>query len=65
MAQNRIRYLTIIAGTVDRPMLSMPLSSLPEFPPDPTWNVAHVSRDDSSGEIMPSLQHRPLAYRLG
>lgn len=58
LVQNRVRYLIISAGTFERSTLSMPLSSLPEFPKDYTWNVAYVSRDTSSGEVAMNLQHR-------
>jgi predicted Ser/Thr protein kinase len=36
----------------------MPLSSLPKFPEDHTWNVAYVNRDPSSGEVAMKLQQR-------
>ncbi|KAJ5178625.1 uncharacterized protein N7500_001324 [Penicillium coprophilum] len=55
---SQVRYLTISVGTFERSTLSMPLSSLPEFPEDDTWNMAYVSRDPSSGEIIMDLQHK-------
>jgi hypothetical protein len=58
LVQNRVRYLTISAGIFEQSTLSMPLSPLPEFPEDHTWNVAYVSRDSSSGEVVMNLQHR-------
>ncbi|KAJ5788565.1 hypothetical protein N7457_003555 [Penicillium paradoxum] len=61
LVSNRVRYLTISTGTFERSILSMPLSSLPELPEDTTWNVAHVSRDPSSREVVMNLQHRALS----
>ena len=58
LVQNRVRYLIIGAGTFERSTLSMPLSSLPEFPEDHTWNMAYVNRDPSSGEVVMKLQQR-------
>ncbi|KAL5341344.1 hypothetical protein BJX70DRAFT_66310 [Aspergillus crustosus] len=58
LVQNRVRYLIISAGTFERSTLSMPLSALPEFPEDRTWNMAYVNRDPASGEVAMDLQHR-------
>lgn len=58
LVQNRVRYLTIRVGTLDRSTLSIPLSSLSEFPDDSTWNMADVSRDPSSSDIRMNLHHK-------
>lgn len=58
---SRVRYLIISVGTFERSTLSMPLSSLPKFPEDDTWNMAYVSRDPSSNKAIMDLQHRSFA----
>ncbi|KAJ5808594.1 hypothetical protein N7474_009863 [Penicillium riverlandense] len=58
LVKDRVRYLIISAGTFERSTLSFPLSSLPKFPEDYTWNVAYVNRDPSSDEVVMDLQHR-------
>ncbi|OJJ77249.1 hypothetical protein ASPBRDRAFT_36444 [Aspergillus brasiliensis CBS 101740] len=60
LLQTQVRYLTIRPGTFDRTTLSMPLSSLPNLPDEPTWNTAYISRDPVSGELTVDLQNRDL-----
>ncbi|KAJ5979171.1 hypothetical protein N7501_002513 [Penicillium viridicatum] len=52
------RYVIIGVGTFERSTLSMPLSSLPEFPEDNIWNIAYVSRDPSGGGLAVDLQYK-------
>ncbi|RDH27280.1 hypothetical protein BDQ94DRAFT_154179 [Aspergillus welwitschiae] len=60
LVQNMVRYLIIPTGTFERSALSTPLSSLPDLPGGDTWNVAYISRDPSSGQILIDRQIRTL-----
>ncbi|KAF4333636.1 alpha-galactosidase a [Fusarium beomiforme] len=42
-------------------MLSFPIQSLPCLPYNEEWTVAHISRDETSGELKTSVSNRPLA----
>jgi predicted Ser/Thr protein kinase len=58
---NQIKYLIISPGTFDRDTLSFPVQSLPYLPYNEEWTVAHISRDETSGELKTSLSSRTLA----
>lgn len=40
LVHDQVKYLIIRVGAFDRSTLSMPLSSLPRFPQDNSWNLA-------------------------
>lgn len=49
------------AATFDRDILSFPLADLPSLPyDDNSWNVAHICRDVTSGELATSLSRKNL-----
>lgn len=58
LVRGLVRYVIIGVGTFERSTLSMPLSSLPEFPEDNTWNIAYVSRDPSGDGLAVDLQYK-------
>jgi predicted Ser/Thr protein kinase len=58
---NQVKYLVISPGTFDRYTLSFPLYSLPSLPYNEDWTVAHISRDETSGDLKTSISNRTLA----
>ncbi|KAJ5577408.1 uncharacterized protein N7459_006372 [Penicillium hispanicum] len=58
---NQVRYLNISPKTFDRDTLSFPIQALPSLPWYDEWTVAHISRDETSGELTTSLSTRTLA----
>lgn len=58
---NQIKYLIISPGTLDRDTLSFPVQFLPKFPYNEEWTVAHISRDETSGDLKASISNRTLA----
>lgn len=44
----QVKYVTISPGTFDRDTLSFPVPSLPRFPDNEEWTIAHLSRDETS-----------------
>lgn len=59
---NSVKYLIISPKTYDRDTLSFPVQSLPSLPwSDDEWTVAHIWRDQTSGDLKASLTNRPLA----
>ncbi|KAK3293672.1 alpha-galactosidase A [Chaetomium fimeti] len=58
---NRVKYLVIAPGTLDRCTLSFPIQSLPPLPYHEEWTVANISRDKASGDLTTSLLNRTLA----
>jgi predicted Ser/Thr protein kinase len=58
---NQVKYLVISPGTFDRDTLSFPIPSLPRLPDEEEWTVAHVSRDETSGDLKTSISNRTLA----
>ncbi|KAJ5958762.1 uncharacterized protein N7479_005912 [Penicillium vulpinum] len=59
--ENQVKYLIISPKTFDRDTLSFPIQSLPNLPYNEEWTVAHISRDETSGEMKTSLSNRTLA----
>ncbi|EKJ75766.1 hypothetical protein FPSE_03946 [Fusarium pseudograminearum CS3096] len=51
----RVKYVTTSPGTFDRDTLSFPVPSLPCFPDNEEWTIAHLSRDETSGELKTSV----------
>ncbi|KAH8928172.1 hypothetical protein BT69DRAFT_1316474 [Atractiella rhizophila] len=47
----KIKYLTIQPRTFDRAMLSWLIQSLPSLPIDKEWNIADISRDQSTRNL--------------
>ncbi|KAH8882449.1 hypothetical protein GQ53DRAFT_787493 [Thozetella sp. PMI_491] len=58
---NQVKYLVISPGTFDRDTLSFPLESLPGLPYNEEWTVAHILRDQTSGDLKTSISNRKLA----
>lgn len=58
---NKVKYLIIRPGTLDRDTLSFPLQSLSTLPYEEEWTVADISRDESSGDLKTSFSNRKLA----
>lgn len=58
---NRIKYLVVEPGTIDRDMRFFPLDSLPPLPYDEDWTTAHISRNGTDGEFQTSLSSPQLA----
>lgn len=58
---NQVKYLVISPGTFDRDTLSFPVPSLPRLPCQEEWTVAHISRDEISGDLKTSIANRTLA----
>lgn len=58
---DQVKYLIIDPGTFDRDTLSFPIQSLPSLPYHEAWTVAHISRDETSGDLNTSLSNRTLA----
>jgi len=58
---NQVKYLIISPRTFDRDTLSFPISSLPHLSYREEWTVAHISRDEPSGELKTSISNRTLA----
>lgn len=58
---NSVKYLIISAKTFDRDTLSFPVQSLPSLPWYEEWTVAHISRDETSGDLKTSISNRTLA----
>ncbi|KAI9163578.1 alpha-galactosidase a [Paramyrothecium foliicola] len=58
---NQVKYLIVSPKTFDRDTLSFPIQSLPRLPYDEEWTVAHISRDETSGELKTSVSNRALA----
>lgn len=58
---NQVKYLVISPGTFDRDTLSFPIPSLPRLPCQEEWTVAHISRDEISGDLKTSISNRTLA----
>ena len=58
---NRVKYLVISPRTFGRDTLSFPAPSLPHLPDNEEWTMAHVSRDEVSGDLKTSFSNRTLA----
>ncbi|EWZ77729.1 hypothetical protein FOMG_16426 [Fusarium oxysporum f. sp. melonis 26406] len=58
---NQVKYLIISPRTFDRDTLSFPIQSLPRLPYNEEWTVAHISRDETSGDLKTSISNRTLA----
>ncbi|KAL2887361.1 hypothetical protein HOO65_050482 [Ceratocystis lukuohia] len=58
---NQVKYLIISPRTFDRDTLSFPIQSLPCLPYNEEWTVAHISRDETSGNLKTSISNRALA----
>lgn len=58
---NQVKYLIISPRTFDRDTLSFPIQSLPSLPYNEEWTVAHISRDETSGDLKTSISNRTLA----
>ncbi|PYH80571.1 hypothetical protein BO82DRAFT_286313 [Aspergillus uvarum CBS 121591] len=58
---NCVNYLIISPNTFDKDRLSFSVQSLPALPWNGDWTMAHISRDDISGELRTSISTRPLA----
>ncbi|CAI7646524.1 unnamed protein product [Penicillium glandicola] len=58
---NQVKYIIISPKTFDRDTLSFPVQSLPNLPWSDEWTVAHISRDETSGDLKTSISNRPLA----
>ncbi|KAH7227616.1 hypothetical protein BKA60DRAFT_675243 [Fusarium oxysporum] len=58
---DQVKYLVISPRTFDRDTLSFPIQSLPCLPCNEEWTVAHISRDETSGELETSISNRALA----
>ncbi|SPJ71500.1 uncharacterized protein FTOL_01228 [Fusarium torulosum] len=58
---NQVKYLTISPKTFNRDTLSFPIQSLPPLPYEEEWTVAHISRDEASGDLKTSISNRTLA----
>jgi hypothetical protein len=58
---NLVKYLIISPKTFARDTLSFPVPSLPSLPWYDEWTVAHVSRDETSGDLQTSISNRTLA----
>lgn len=57
---NLVKYLIISPKTFDRDTLSFPVQSLPSLPWYEEWTVAHISRDETSGDLKTSISNRTL-----
>ncbi|QPC78279.1 hypothetical protein HYE68_009031 [Fusarium pseudograminearum] len=57
---NRVKYLTISPRTFDRDTLRFPVQSLPQLPDNEEWTVAHISRDEASGDLKTSISNQTL-----
>lgn len=58
---NQVKYIVISPTTFDRDTLSFPIQSLPSLPWKDEWTVAHISRDEASGDLKTSISNRALA----
>ncbi|KAL3471050.1 hypothetical protein BJX99DRAFT_263665 [Aspergillus californicus] len=58
---NQVKYIIIAPKTFDRDTLSFPVQSLPSLPWSDEWTVAHISRDETSGDLRTSFSNRQLA----
>ncbi|KAJ9255178.1 hypothetical protein DTO195F2_6394 [Paecilomyces variotii] len=58
---NQVKYLIIAPNTFDRDILSFPIQSLPSLPHTKEWTIAHISRDETSGDLKTSISNRTLA----
>ena len=58
---HQVKYLVISPKTFDRDTLSFPIQSLPRLPYDEEWTVAHISKDQASGDLKTSISNRALA----
>ena len=57
----QVKYLIISPKTFDRDTLSFPIQFLPRLPYNEEWTVAHISRDETSGDLKTSILNRNLA----
>lgn len=55
---NSVKYLIITPKTFDTDTLSFPVQSLPSLPWDDELTVAHISRDETSGDLKTSISNR-------
>lgn len=58
---HQVKYIIISPKTFDRDTLSFPIESLPSLPWCDEWTVAHISRDETSGDLRTSIANKPLA----
>lgn len=58
---NSVKYLVISPRTFDRDTLSFPVQSLPSLPWYDEWAVAHISRDETGGDLRTSISNRTLS----
>ncbi|KAJ5323111.1 hypothetical protein N7452_011400 [Penicillium brevicompactum] len=58
---NQVKYIIISPRTFDRDTLSFPLQSLSSLPWEDEWTVAHISRDEVSGDLRTFISNRALA----
>lgn len=58
---NRIKYLVVEPGTIDRDDLCLSLYCLPPLPYDEDWTTARISRDMTGGEFRVSFSSRKFA----
>ena len=57
---DQVKYLVISPKTFDRDTLSFPIQSLPNLPWCGDWTVAHISRDEITGDLRSSFSTRTL-----
>lgn len=58
---HQVKYLVISPKTFDRDTLSFPTQCLPSFPYDKEWAIAHIWRDETSGDLKTSISNRTLS----